>query len=48
METATRESILAGAETVDGPYPERYRRLACELGIYLVACYDELRGDKMF
>lgn len=47
-EAATRESITAGAEASDGPYPKRYRSLAHELGIYLVACYDESRGDKIY
>ena len=47
-QTATRESILESAEPADGPYPKKYRKLAGQLGIHLVACYDESRGDKIF
>jgi len=44
----TRERFLKAAEPLDGPYVDRLRALAAELGIHLVPCLDELSGDQVF
>lgn len=44
----TRERLAAIGERIDGPMLTRLKGLAKELGIHLVVCFAERRGDNMF
>jgi predicted amidohydrolase len=44
----TEGRFRAAAEPIDGPYVERFRALAAELGVYLVPCLDELSEDEVY
>ena len=43
-----RQTVLSLAEPVDGTYVKRYRTLAKEAGIHLIATYDMIRDGKLF
>lgn len=44
----TFERLLEIAEPVDGPYVKRAAALAKELGVHILFCFSERRGDKAF
>jgi predicted amidohydrolase len=44
----TTERFLALAESLDGPYVERFGALARRLGIWLLPCFAEREGDRVY
>lgn len=44
----TPEKLVALAEPVDGPYVKKAAALAKELGVHIVFCFSERRGEKVY
>lgn len=44
----TLERFRRAAEPLDGPYVNRFRALAKELGVYVCPCIDELDGESVY